>query len=97
MRPVFTPDGKSVIAVVLNPEYADDESEMAYPEGYLYRFDVCDGKATPIFIQDDNCYQCVQFPYNAGCGRGMDKLQIDESGRYVYFVSGFKGQGNLYR
>ena len=97
VRPVFTPDGKSVIAVVLNPEYADDESEMGYPEGYLYRFDVCDGKATPIFIQDDNCYQCVQFPYNAGCGRGMDKLQIDESGRYVYFVSGFKGQGNLYR
>ena len=60
VRPVFTPDGKSVIAVVLNPEYVDDESEMGYPEGYLYRFDVCDGKATPIFIQDDNCYQCVQ-------------------------------------
>ena len=67
VRPVFTPDGKSVIAVVLNPEYVDDESEMGYPEGYLYRFDVCDGKATPIFIQDDNCYQCVQFPYKAGC------------------------------
>ena len=28
VRPVFTPDGKSVIAVVLNPEYVDDESEM---------------------------------------------------------------------
>lgn len=97
VRPVFTPDGKYVIAVILNPEYADDESESGYPEGYLYRFAVADGTATPVFVQDENCYQCVQFPYNAGCGRGMDKMQIDESGRYVYFVSGWKGQGNLYR
>ena len=97
VRPVFTPDGKYVIAVILNPEYVGDDAELGYPEGYLYRFSVSDGAATPVFVQDENCYQCVQFPYNAGCGRGMDKLQIDESGRYVYFVSGWKGQGNLYR
>lgn len=96
MKPVFTPDNKYVIAGVLNPEYAEDEGGHGYPEIYLYKFDVESKEATQIFFQDEDCYQCVQFPYNAGCGRGMDKLQIDETGRYVYFVSGWKGQGNLY-
>lgn len=97
MRPVFTPDGKAVIAGVLNPEFSEDNAGYGYPEIYLYRFDAETGEATQIFFPDENCYQCVQFPYNAGCGRGLDKLQIDESGRFVYFVSGFQGQGNLYR
>lgn len=97
VRPVFTPDGSAILAVVLDPRYVNDETEQCYPEGYLYRFSVRDGSAKPVFVGDENCYQCVQFPYNAGCGHGMDKLQIDENGRFAYFVSGFKGQGNLYQ
>lgn len=97
LRPIFTPDGSGVIAGVLNPEYAnDDDAENGYPECFLFKFDVKSGEGKQIFIQDESCYQCVQFPYNAGCGRGLDKLQIDETGRFVYFVSGWQGQGNLY-
>lgn len=97
LRPVFTPDGHSVIAGVLNPEYAGKDQDHGYPEIYFYRFDVKSGEAVPVFVSDENCYQCVQFPYNAGCGRGMDKVQISGDGRWLYFVSGWQGQSNLYR
>ena len=97
IRPVFTPDGKSVIAGVLDPEYAGKDHDHGYPEIYFYRFAVENGEAVPVFVSDESCYQCVQFPYNAGCGRGMDKVQISEDGKRVYFVSGWQGQGNIYR
>ena len=96
VRPAFLPDGSAVIAGVLNPEYAEDDSGYGYPEVYLYRFDAKTGEAKQVFESDEACYQCVQFPYNANCGRGLDKLQISEDGRYAYYVAGWKGQGNIY-
>lgn len=96
LRPVFTPDGKQVLAGVLNLDESVSE-ESGYPEVYLWLFDVETGERTRIFKPDENCYQCVQFPYNGGCGWGMDKLQIDEDGEYAYFVSGWNGQCCLYR
>ena len=71
-------------------------ANRGYPEAYFFRFEVETGEKTQVFFGDETCYQCVQFPYNAGCGWGMDKVQISPDGRYVYFVSGWKGQGALF-
>lgn len=97
IRPVCTPDSQYVIAGVLDGDYSDSISTGSFPQVYLYRIRL-DGTAQErIFYPNENCYQCAQFPYNAVCGCGMDTLQIDESGRYVFFHSGWQGQGGLFR
>lgn len=94
IRPVFTADGKSVIMGALNP---DADMNKGYPEAYLFRFAADGTEQEQIFQQDEGCFQCVQFPYNAFAGMGMDKVQLDKETGDVYFVSGWMGQGNLYR
>ena len=94
IRPVVTPDGQSVIMGVLSP-FAD--TSLGYPDIVFFRFPVDGGEPELVFEKSDNCHQCVQFPYNAGCGWGMDKVQITPDGKYVYFVSGFNGKGNVYK
>ena len=94
IRPVFTPDGKAVVMGVMNP-YAD--TAMGYPDIVFYLFPVEGGEPRCLFEKSNTCYQCVQFPYNAGCGWGMDKVQITPDGKWVYFVSGWKGRGNVYK
>lgn len=94
IRPVFTPDGKSVVMGVMNP-FAD--SSLGYPDIVFYQFPVEGDDPKCLFEKSDTCYQCVQFPYNAGCGWGMDKVQITPDGKWVYFVSGWKGRGNVYK
>jgi dipeptidyl aminopeptidase/acylaminoacyl peptidase len=96
MRPVVTPDGKYVIMGVLDPSQ-DMNQDDTYPEVYLYRFAMDGSGAESIFQPNEHCYQCVQFPYNAGCGWGFEKLRLSEDGKYAYFFSGWQGQGNLYR
>ena len=96
MRPVVTPDGKYAVTGVLDPSQGFDNDDT-YPEVYLYKFAMDGSGAEPIFEQSETCYQCVQFPYNAGCGWGMEKLQLSEDGQYAYFMSGWQGRGNLYR
>lgn len=102
VRPCVTPDGKYAVAGVLDRKEKDPEekktmSDMTYPEVYLWKIALDGSGQEKIFEPGNECYQCVQFPYNAGCGWGLDKAQIDENGEYVYFVSGWQGQGNLYR
>ncbi|MCR4876407.1 MAG: S9 family peptidase [Clostridiales bacterium] len=94
VRPVFSADGRAVIAGVLSP---DADPALGYPPIYLYRFPVDGGDARQLFFPDEGCYQCVQFPYNAFCGSGMDKMALDPDSGDIYFVSGWQGQGNLYR
>ena len=94
IRPVFTPDGGSVIMGALDPKA---NGEIGYPHVYLFRFPLDGGEPEQIFDPDEGCYQCVQFPYNAFCGAGMDKVQTDPDTGDVYFVSGWQGQGSLYR
>lgn len=91
IRPLVTPDGNWVIAGVLNPKYG--MANEIYPEVWFYRF-ATDGSTAPerIFFDDDNCCQCVQFPYNACGGWGLNKAQLSEDGKKVYFCSGKKGQ-----
>lgn len=96
VRPVFSPDGKSVIAGILDMN-TERGFSIGYPEVYLWQFDNMTGDGVRIFQPDENCYQCVQFPYNAGSGWGLEKLQVSDDGTYVYFVSGWQGQCCLYR
>ncbi|MFR7989759.1 MAG: S9 family peptidase [Anaerovoracaceae bacterium] len=96
MRPVPTPDGKYVIAGILDIE-DEEKLDGSYPEVYLYRIPAAGGRAEKVFVGDETCYQCVQFPYNAGSGWGFDKLQLSEDGKEAYFVSGWQGQCNIYR
>lgn len=93
-RPVVTPDSQFVIMGAMNP---DTDWTKGYPDVVLYQFPVAGGEAKRIFRVSETCYQCVQFPYNAGCGWGMDKVQMSPEGDWVYFLSGWKGQGVLYR
>ena len=99
MRPVAAPDGKSVIAGCLDmPENADlNGEEMTYPEVYLYRIALDGSGAKRIFIPSDTCYQCVQFPYNAFCGWGLEKLQLTEDGKTAVFHGGWQGRTVLYK
>ena len=94
VRPVFTPDGKNILAGILDMKNA---AAIGYPQVYLWKFDRETGMGIQILDPDENCYQCVQFPYNAGCGWGFDKVQVSDDGNYVYFVSGWKGQCCMYR
>ncbi len=94
LRPVFTPDGTSVLAGILDMEHA---AGIGYPQVYLWKFDRETGEGIRIMEPDEDCYQCVQFPYNAGSGWGLDKVQVSDDGKYVYFVSGWQGQCCMYR
>lgn len=93
IRPVFTPDGSAVIAGFLQPV---KEGDQTYPDVYLYEAALDGSGKKQLFFPDEKCFQCVQFPYNASCGRGMEKLQITEKGD-VLFVAGWNGQCRLYR
>ena len=94
IRPVFTPDGKWVVMGVLNPQA---DGSKGYPDIVFFRFPVDGSDPELIFEASETCYQCVQFPYNAGCGWGMDKVQASPDGKWIYFVSGWNGQGNVYQ
>lgn len=93
VRPVCAPDGKTIYMGVMDPGM---DVRKGYPEVWLYAFPTEGGEARRIFQPDEGCYQCVQFPYNAGCGSGMDKVQLSEDGETLYFLSGWQGQCNLY-
>ena len=98
LRPVATPDGKYIVTGCMNmPEVPPDSESMTYPEVYLYKIAVDGSGYERIFEQSEECYECVQFPYNASCGWGIDKLQLTEDGREVLFHGGWQGQCNLYR
>lgn len=101
VRPLVTSDGRYVIAGMLDmPDKPEEEftlEDQTYPEVYMYKVALDGSGAEKIFEGSDDCFQCVQFPYNAGCGWGFDKAQLSEDDEYVYYVSGWMGQGNIYR
>ncbi|MBQ8161609.1 MAG: S9 family peptidase [Clostridia bacterium] len=93
VRPVFGRGGEEVIMAVLDPE----AQVNGYPPAALYAFPVGGGEPRRLLDRDGECYGCVQFPYNAFCGRDMDKIQLDPETGDVYFVCGYNGTGALYR
>ena len=98
LRPVPSPDGSFVYAGFLTEEIrAEAGDEQDYPDVVLCRVHADGGGMETIFEASDSCYQCVQFPYNAGCGGGFDKLTVSEDGETLYFFSGWQGRGQLYQ
>lgn len=98
LRPVATPDGKYIVTGCMNmPKNIPSDSSMTYPEVFLYKIATDGSGAERIFVPSETCYQCVQFPYNAFCGWGFDKLQLSEDGRDVLFFGGWKGQCRMYQ
>ncbi|MBQ9264109.1 MAG: S9 family peptidase [Clostridia bacterium] len=94
VRPVFMPSGQAVVMAVLDPEA---DPSFGYPPAALFSFPVDGGEPQRLFRADAGCYQCVQFPYNAFCGNGLDKIHLDPDTGDIYFVSGWQGQANLYK
>ena len=98
LRPVATPDGKYIITGCLNmPEELPDVEKLTYPEVYLYRIALDGSGYERIFQPSEECYQCVQFPYNAFCGSGFDKLQLTDDGEHILFLAGWQGECRLYK
>lgn len=97
LRPVPTSDGSYIVTGCMNmPEVLPDSDSMTYPEVFLYKIATDGSGAKRIFDPSESCYQCVQFPYNAFCGRGFDKLQLSEDDESAIFHGGHCGRTNLY-
>lgn len=97
VRPVATPDGKYIIAGCLEmPNDIQLSDEITYPDVYLYKIATDGSGYQCIFEPSEDCLQCVQFPYNAFCGWGFDKLQVSEDGKEAFFHAGWQGQCRLY-
>lgn len=94
VRPMYTPDGQYIIVGILNYK---DGINGTYPECILHRMRSDGSELTPIFEQTGECFDSVQFSYNAGCGRGLEKVRISSDGRYVLFHSGCNGECRIYR
>ena len=96
VRPVCTPDGKWLIIGILNmPEHVT--SEFTYPACTLYRLSLETHELFPISRQTQDCFDTVQFAYNAGTGSGFEKVLISSDGKSVLFCAGYMGVGTVYR
>lgn len=94
VRPVFTPDGKEIVIGIL--DYKEGLSGT-YPACVLYRVAVDGSGMTAICERNEECFDCVQFPYNAGCGRGLEKVRISSDGQWVLFHSGSNGECRIWK
>ncbi len=97
VRPVYTPDGKYLIIGILDYELNDNVHTTTYPSCSLYRMAVDGSEITKIFEKTEECYDAVQFAYNAGCGQGLEKVRISSDGKYVLFHSGSNGRASIWR
>lgn len=96
VRPVFSPDGKWLIIGILDYD-GEQGQEASYPSCTLYRIPAQGGDPERISQKTDECYDTVQFAYNAGCGRGLEKVRVTSDGKAVLFHAGYRGQGRIYR
>lgn len=92
--PRFTPDGKSVVFGALYPDLSGN-----MPLTRLYRMEAVPGAAEEgIWPEEAPCHEATCFLYNGETmARGYEKGQVSEDGRYLYFISGWQGEVNLYR
>lgn len=96
VRPVFSPNGKWLIIGILDYD-GDPRDASTYPSCSLYRIPAQGGEPERISEKTEDCYDTVQFAYNANCGRGLEKVRVTSDGRAVLFHAGYKGQGRIYR
>ena len=96
VRPVCTPDGRSLIVGVLDmPETA--AREVAYPPCTLCRLSLESHELTPISRQTEDCFDTVQLAYNAETGAGLEKVVVSSDKKSVLFCAGYLGVGTVYR
>lgn len=96
VRPVFTPDGKYIIIGILDYK-SMKEFEGTYPSCSLYRVSPDGEEVTKISEKTDECFDTVQFAYNANCGRGLEKVRVSSDGQYVLFHASFNGECRIFR
>jgi len=90
--PRFTPDGKTIIAGGLVMK--DDN----LPPTQLFRIPAEGGEAVRISPDDMPCDGATLFLYNGdGYGGTYETAQVSSDGKYVFFISGWQGCGNIYR
>ncbi|MBN1777528.1 MAG: S9 family peptidase [Clostridiales bacterium] len=94
-RPLFTPDGKYIVAGMFDADERNFEEHM--PFVYLHRIAADGSEDVKIFPSGTPCHECVQFPYNTGAPRTYDAAQISSDGAYCLFCAGVNGAGNVYR
>ena len=98
VRPVFTPDGKHVIMGFLQGITSGDvDGSFGYPPAFLHKVALDGSEDICLMSETKDCYDGVQFAYNAFCGSGMDSVSVSSDGEYAYFLSGFKGQAKLFK
>lgn len=96
VRPVFTPDGKYIIIGIL--DYKDmKDIDGTYPACTLYRVTPDGEEMTPICEKTDECFDCVQFAYNANCGAGLEKVRVSSDGQYALFHASCNGQCRIFK
>ncbi len=96
VRPAFTPDGKYIIAGILDYKTGFGAS-TGYPACILHRVSLDGLEMTPIFEKTNECFDSVQFPYNAHCGMGLEKVQISSDGEHVLFNAGSNGECRIWK
>lgn len=98
VRPVFTPDGRYIIMGFLAGVKEGLDTEGAgYPPAFLHKVAVDGSEDICLMEETKDCYDGVQFPYNASCGRGLESVRISSDGESVYFLSGWRGQAKLFQ
>ncbi|MBR2286738.1 MAG: S9 family peptidase [Clostridia bacterium] len=96
VRPLALPGGGYVIGILDYGEKSTHTNEAGYPACTLYRVSGDASTLTPITRQTPDCFDTVQFAYNAGIGAGMEKVQLSSDGTSVFFLAGYMGQGTVY-
>jgi len=92
-QPLFTPDGSTIIIGALEPSLAG-----GLPATRLYKLPASGGKPESLWPANAPCYEATCFLYNAeNYGSFPKTAQISEDGKYVYFLSGWRGACNVYR
>ncbi|MBP3645076.1 MAG: S9 family peptidase [Clostridia bacterium] len=94
VRPIFTADGEHLIIGILDVE---DQKKGTYPSCSLRRVPLGGGEMEKLSEKTPECYDNVQFAYNANCGSGLEKVRLSSDGKAVLFHAGYRGQGRIYR
>lgn len=96
VRPVFTPDGKYIIIGILG--YPDGKKlDGTYPACVLHRVTPDGEELTPICEFTEECFDCVQFAYNANCGAGLEKVRVSSDGQSVLFHACSNGECRIFK
>ncbi len=96
VRPIAADDGTGLVIGILDYDSQNVTGSATYPSCTLFRLPF-KGDPVPITRKTEDCYDNVQFAYNAGTGSGFEKVQLSGDGKCVLFCAGYEGTGTVYR